>query len=209
MIAIARLKLLLDESTETELVKRSNYIGASLSSIVLLHLVLYHDSVTINRKDFNSIQNIETRSLQLDVKDYVIEKYDEKPRYNNSIYLFLSVYLGKVVRKTKGEWEGFHSVEKQGMNFSTYSIEDYVIEKMKRFKEETGLTYTALINYAALIKTDKQLSLFDNGISKTKQGFQLTDVVLDRVEKESKSLKVSAGNLLENKLEKLLISLDI
>lgn len=208
-MVIVRLKLLLDESTERELIKRSNYIGVSISSIVLLHLILYSDSTTVKRNDFNYLSDIETRSLQLDIKDYVIERYDEKPHYNNSLYLFLSVYLEKIVRKTKVEWEGNYSSEKQEMNFSTYSIEEYVIEKMRKFKDATGLTYTTLINYAALIKTDKQLSLFDNGYSKTKQGFQLSDAVLIKVETEAESLNVSVGNLLENKLEKLLLSLDI
>ena len=208
-MVITRLKLLLDESTERELIKRSNYVGVSISSIVLLHLVLYSDSTIVKRSDFDYLQDIKKRSLQLDIKDYVLERYDEKPRYNNSLYLFLSVFLEKIVHNTKVEWEEINSNVKQEMNFSTYSIEENVVGKMRKFKHATGLTYTTIINYAALMKIDKKLSFFDNGISRSMQGFQLSDAVLIKIETEAKSLNVSVGNLLENKLGKLLLSLDI
>lgn len=206
-----RVKLLLDEETESELLLRSNYLGVSLSSTILLHLILYDKLTTLNREELQEFaKNGKHRTLQIDIKEHVIKKYDTKTRYNNSLSLFLSIYVSKVVKLTKTEWKDICSFEKTKMGFSTYSIERDVIKKMNAIKTKTGLTFTTIINYAALIEIEKinQLSLFDESKTKKQQGFQLSTKAITKIHGQALALKISIGNLLEIKLKKALEILD-
>lgn len=203
-----RMKILMDKDTESELTERSNFLGVPLSSTILLHFLLYPSS-NVKREDFSTFSLEGKRSIQMDIKEYVIKKYDEKTRYNNSLYLLMSIHLKKAVKKTSNEWKNWRSKKKSEMFFSTYSIDQSVLERMKNLKRETGLTFTVLVNYAALQTTDEQMGLFDSEVDKKSQGFQLaTPEIKDRLEEECERKNTNPGNLLGKKLEKTLFSLD-
>lgn len=209
-----RMKIILDEETEKELLYRSNFLGVSISSSILLHLILYHDKSILNRENFNVFKNGNYRYLQMDVTECVIRKYDSKPRYDNSISMLLSVYLHDIVKKTKTEWESMASKIKLKMVFSTYSIEKNTISKMRELKKKTGLTFTTIINYAATmddVEPIDQLSLFsDDTPKKQQQGFQLTKEALKKISGQAENQQIkSVGQLLEIKLKKTLEMLDI
>ncbi|KKE78660.1 hypothetical protein DTX80_17725 [Bacilli bacterium] len=201
-----RMKILLDNETEQELLYRSNYLGVSLSSIVLLHLVLYQRYPDLSREDFKRISTDKCRSLQIDVKDEVIKKFDSRPRYDNSISMLLSVFILKITKETKDAWKDIKHEEKFKMAFSTYSIAKEVIDEMKDVKQKTGLTFTTIINYAALMDVDaiNQLSLFSDSNEKKQQGFQLSEKAIEKIQGQALSQDISVGNLLEIKLEKAL-----
>ncbi|MCY8497750.1 hypothetical protein P8917_10095 [Bacillus atrophaeus] len=204
-----RMKIIMDEETESELTERSYYLGVSLSSIILLHFVLYSSSSDVKREDFSSFSIEGKRSMQMDIKEYVINKYAEKTRFNNSLYILMSIHLKKAVDKTKKEWENWRSKKKSEMFFSTYSIDQTVLERMQKFKGETGLTFTALANYAALQTIEDQMNLFDSERDKKSQGLQLAKPeIIERIAKECDRKNTNPGNLLGKKLEKTLFSLD-
>lgn len=203
------MKIIMDEETENELTERSYYLGVSLTSIILLHFVLYSSSSAVKREDFSMFSIEGKRSIQMDIKEYVINKYDEKTRFNNSLYLLMSLHLKKVVETTKNEWGNWRAKKKSEMFFSTYSIDREILERMKKIKKETGLTFTVLANYAALQNVDEQLSLFASEKDKKSQGLQLArPEITEHIAKECDRRKISPGNLLAKKLEKTLFSLD-
>ncbi|WP_168189742.1 hypothetical protein, partial [Herbaspirillum sp. VT-16-41] len=146
------------------------------------------------------------RSLQIDVKDEVIKKFDSRPRYDNSISMLLSVFILKITKETKDAWKDIKHEEKFKMAFSTYSIAKEVIDEMKDVKQKTGLTFTTIINYAALMDVDaiNQLSLFSDSNEKKQQGFQLSEKAIEKIQGQALSQDISVGNLLEIKLEKAL-----
>lgn len=206
-----RMRILLDEKTEKQLLYRSNFLGVSISSTVLLHLVLYHNKLNLTREDFKAFPVGEYRYLQIDVNDHVIRKYDAKPRFDNSISMLLSVSICKIIAETKTEWQTMTSENKAEMVFSTYSIEKDVINGMQDLKKRTGLTYTTIINYAASIDDGEpidQLSLFNENKKKKQQGFQLTEKALHKTTGQAASQNMDIGKLLEIKLKKTLKTLD-
>lgn len=212
---VLRIKVLLQQETEQELQLRANFFGVSISSIILLHYLLYNDLTNISRDDFKEFdfdnQN-DYRALQIDIEQSVINIYDAKPRFNYSVSKLLSVEIYKIVKMTKLDWINMQSEEKSAMSYSTYLIDEDVISKVYELKNCTGLTLTTIVNYSSFIDVSKeeQITMYDDEkTSKVKQGFQLCLPTKNLISSVLKiQTKKTTGVWLEKKLKKGLERLD-
>lgn len=197
-----RVQFFLNADTKKELTERANYLGVSVSSLILHHLVVYPAN-TFSRNDFEDFDKDKAQPFQMDISEYVLQKFDGQARYNYALYFYLSVHLQKVVAETMSEWKKWKSKTKQSNYFSTYSVEESVIKRMSEVKKKTKLSFTTMVNYAALLE-EYNLRLIDEDGNKKRQGFQLSEEISKYVVKESEEININRGKFLEIKLERLL-----
>lgn len=195
-----RVKLMLSKESEVELVQRSNYLGVSLSSFVLLQLVLYEPSNVRRDEYLTFLNNEDKRSLQIELNDNIIQKFDSQPLFNNPLYIYLSIHLSKVVNETKKEWKEKKSLDKENMKFSTYQLSKKLVDKIAELKKRTNLTLTTFINYAATLQSETQ----PNNDERKRQGVQLSEPIYIEIRKDTANI----GKALEGKMEYLFKTLE-
>ncbi|MBP1083045.1 hypothetical protein [Bacillus capparidis] len=193
----------MEENVETELKQRAYYLGAPLTSVIILHLVLYSSSFSASKANLDLFKG--TKSIQINFRDYVVNLYNDKPRYNHQLHFLISYHLNKVVKKTNEQWKSFKADKKQRLIFNTYLIDKQIINNIKDFKDKTGLSLTVIINYAAILDLQDQIS---NVVGdKQPQGFQLSESIIGNLTQECENKNLKLGYLLGEKLEILINSL--
>lgn len=177
-----RLQVKLTKENYRRVEKRANYLGTSLTSIILLTYYLYQDTNLNEAEIEKQLSKIQKKSedfkVAINITDSLEDILKYKQRYFYTLTEYLSAFLNNLLEASSDEWKESNS--KQIKKRAIYSVDKDLNEWITAFSKRIGVGQTTLFNYALLFdKATKKLCQKTPFTNKEEKGFYLIQENID------------------------------
>lgn len=174
-----RLQVELTEENYQRVVERANYLGTSLTSIILLTFYLYQEVSLEEPEIEKQLEYIQAEKKYFKVAITIVDSLEETLKYKRRYFYTLSEYLSAYLNyllETKSEgWQ--RSSEPIVKKSNTFLIDLALDDWISNFAKEIGVGQTTLFNYAlTFVKPSKKSYSTKN---KKQKGIYLTEINRD------------------------------